>query len=187
MAGSLARGSLIARARVEAPIVAFEQQGFDLAYRAYAGRLRAVAYHVLRDRDAAEDAVHGALMRVWSTGAYSPQRGALLPFLIACVRREALDLARGARRRSERERRVAGDPVLPDPTASVDPVEARRVRAALDALPAAQREVIERTYFGGRTLTEAAAELDVPLGTVKSRLAAALRRLHDTLSGGSRT
>src|SRR5665213_2273766 len=66
----------------------------------------AVAYDVLRDRDAAEDAVHGALMRVWSAGAYHPERGPLLPYLIACVRREALDAVRGSKRRHLREVRA---------------------------------------------------------------------------------
>lgn len=169
---------------VEAPRMAFDGAGFELAYRAYAARLRSVAYQVLHDREAAEDAVHGALMRVWSAGTYHPERGALLPFLIACVRREALDQLRGARRRHARELRVAPDPVVPDATAAIDPVEAGRVRTALDHLPQPQRDVIQRAYYGGRTLAEIANEFDIPLGTVKSRLSQALRRLHAELSGG---
>ncbi|HEY4442149.1 MAG TPA: RNA polymerase sigma factor [Candidatus Elarobacter sp.] len=165
--------------------MAFEGHGFELAYRAYAQRLRAVAYHVLGDRAAAEDAVHGALMRAWSSGAYRPERGPLYPYLVACVRREALDLVRGARRRSDRERKTAGDAVIPDPTAALDPIEARRVRSALDVLPQPQRDVIVRAYYANRTLTEIAAELGIPVGTVKSRLAAALRRLAAELSGGT--
>lgn len=164
--------------------MAFEERGFELAYRAYAARLRAVAYHVLGDRDAAEDVVHGALMREWSTGAYRPERGALLPFLIACVRRAAYDVIRSSRRRRDRELRAVPDQVIPDPTAAIDPVETQRVRAALDTLPPAQRQVVMRAYYGNRTLSEVAAELDIPLGTVKSRLANALRLLAVALSGG---
>jgi RNA polymerase sigma-70 factor (ECF subfamily) len=163
--------------------MALDEPAFDLAYRAYAHRLRAVAYDVVRDRDAAEDVVHGALVRVWSGGAYRSERGALLPFLIACVRREAFDALRAAKRRRLREVRAAGDPVAPDETAAIDPVEARRVRNALDALPDSQRDVILRAYYGHRTLAEVAQDTDTPLGTVKSRLAGALRRLHSTLAG----
>ncbi|MEA2785799.1 MAG: polymerase sigma-70 factor, subfamily [Candidatus Eremiobacteraeota bacterium] len=168
---------------VEARPMALDEPAFDRAYRAYASRLRAVAYAVVRDRDAAEDVVHGALVRVWSAGAYRPERGALLPFLIACVRREAFDALRGAKRRHLREVRAADDPVAPDETAAIDPVEAGRVRRALDALPDAQRDVILRAYYGHRTLAEVAQDTSVPLGTVKSRLAGALRRLHTALSG----
>ncbi|HYW53701.1 MAG TPA: RNA polymerase sigma factor [Dongiaceae bacterium] len=180
MARPYASAELIA---VEARPMALDEPAFDLAYRAYAPRLRAVAYDVVRDRDAAEDVVHGALVRVWSAGAYKPQRGALLPFLIACVRREAFDALRAAKRRHLREVRAADDPVAPDETGAVDPVETRRVRAALDALPGAQRDVIVRAYYGHRTLAEVAHDTNTPIGTVKSRLAGALRRLHTTLSG----
>jgi RNA polymerase sigma factor (sigma-70 family) len=171
---------------VEARRMVLDEPAFDRAYREYAARLRAVAYAVLHDRDAAEDAVHGALVRVWSSGAYRPDRGALFPFLAACVRREALDAVRGQKRRHLREARaVAGDPVAIDETAAIDPLEARRVRTALAALPEPQRDVIERAYFGHRTLSEVGLETGLPLGTVKSRLSAGLRRLHSLLSGES--
>ena len=161
-----------------------DEPAFDRAYRAYAPRLRAVAFAVLHDRDAAEDAVHGALMRVWSARTYRPERGALLPFLIACVRREALDALRGTKRRHLREVRAsAADPVAFDETAALDPIEARRVKGALDALPENQRDVILRAYYNHRTLAEVASETSIPLGTVKSRLAAALRNLHTALAG----
>jgi RNA polymerase sigma-70 factor (ECF subfamily) len=171
---------------VESPRAAFDGSAFELAYRAHAARLRAAAYHVLHDADAAEDAVHVALMRVWTAGAYQPERGALLPFLIACVRREALGALRGNRRRQQREARAAADddPIALDETAAVDPAEARRIRAAMALLPQTQREVVVRAYFGRRTLAEIAHDDDIPLGTVKSRLSQALRRLHTTLSEG---
>jgi len=166
--------------------VARDEGAFDFAYRAYAPRLRAVAFAVLHDRDAAEDAVHGALTRIWSGGGYRAERGPLLPFLIACVRREAIDALRSSGRRQRRELRAAAiDPVAVDPIAAIDPLEARRVKRALDALSAPQRDVVVRAYFGGRTLAEIAADVNVPLGTVKSRLSAALRALHSNLTEGT--
>ena len=57
------------------------------------------------------------------------------------------------------------------------------MRTALDALPGVQRDVILRAYYGHRTLAEVAHDTNTPIGTVKSRLAGALRRLHTTLSG----
>lgn len=165
--------------------MALDEAAFNDAYRAHSARLRSVAYNVLHDREAAEDAVHSALTRIWSGGSYRADRGALLPFLIACVRREALDTLRGSKRRHLREvKAVADDPVTVDETAAVDPIEARRVRLALETLPEPQRDIITRAYFGHRTLLEVARESDLPLGTVKSRLAAGLRRLHTVLSPG---
>jgi RNA polymerase sigma-70 factor, ECF subfamily len=160
-----------------------DEPTFDRAYRAYAKRLRAVAFRVLQDRDAAEDAVHTALMRVWSTRSYRPERGVLLPFLTACVRREAMDSRRGSQRRHEREMRaMSGEPVAFDDMAAIDPVEARRVKRALEALRPEHRDVIELAYYHNRTLAEIAREERLPLGTVKSRLSAALRLLYDALT-----
>jgi RNA polymerase sigma-70 factor (ECF subfamily) len=181
MARSDASGTLT---NGETSVVAFDGVAFERAYRTHADRLRAVAFHVLHDRDAAQDAVHTALTRVWSAGAYRPERGELLPFLIACVRREAIDVARGASRRRARELRAVPDATAPDELEAIDPVEARRLQQALEMLPPAQREIIQRAYYAQRTLAEIAGESGVPLGTVKSRLSAALRRLHDALSPG---
>jgi len=180
------QGASVALLNVEARPMALDEPAFELAYRAYGSRLRAVAYDVLRDRDAAEDAVHGALMRVWSAGTYRAERGPLLAFLIACVRREALDALRGLKRRRLREARAgADDPVAVDDIAAIDPIESRRVRRALDGLPAGQRDVVIRAYYGHRTLAEVAADTNLPLGTVKSRLSTALRSLHTALSEGT--
>lgn len=167
--------------------MALDGPGFDRAYREYAPRLRAVAFHVMREREAAEDVVHGALMRAWSSGSYQPERGALLPFLIACVRREALDALRSSKRRAEREiRAVSGERTTFDPIDAVDPIEGRRVAAALARLPDGQREIVLQAYYGGRTLSEIAESTQTPLGTVKSRLSAALRALHRSLSEETR-
>jgi RNA polymerase sigma-70 factor (ECF subfamily) len=180
------QGAGVALLNVEARPMALDEPAFDLAYRAYGARLRAVAYDVLRDRDAAEDAVHGALVRVWSAGAYRPERGPLLAFLVACVRREALDALRSLKRRRLREARASADePFAVDEIAAIDPVESRRVQRALDSLPAGQRDVVIRAYYGHRTLAEVAADTNLPLGTVKSRLSAALRSLHTALSEGT--
>lgn len=160
-----------------------DEPTFDRAYRSYAKRLHAVAFRVLQDRDAAEDAVHSALMRVWSTRSYRPERGLLLSFLTACVRREAMDSRRGSQRRHEREIRAMSEaPIAIDDIAAIDPVEARRVTRALDTLRPEHRDVIELAYYRNRTLAEIAREESLPLGTVKSRLSAALRVLHAVLT-----
>jgi RNA polymerase sigma-70 factor (ECF subfamily) len=141
-------------------------------------RLRVVAYHVLRDVEAADDCVHAVFVRLLGTpDSYRPERGALLPFLIACVRNEAVDLARREGRRRDRETRAMRDVALVDEGPTVDPIDAARVRAALDRLPPEQRDALVRAYYGNQTQSEIARACDLPLGTVKGRVSLGLRRL----------
>jgi RNA polymerase sigma factor (sigma-70 family) len=154
------------------------------AYERHIRVLYAVARSVLGGDEAAEDCVHDALLRVWQTpGSYRTERGPLRAFLIACVRNEAMSMLRsGARRLAREERAERLAPVADSTFEVVDHVEARRLREALASLPAEQRAALELVYFGNRTHAQAAAQLGVPLGTVKSRISLAVRKLQSLVS-----
>lgn len=162
---------------LERAFAAHAPDALDEAYRRYAGVLVAVARQV-HDAQDARDCVHEALLHVWNTpGAYRVERGALRSFLIVCVRNHALTQRREAARHHAielRAMRAEPESITFEPR---DHVEAARVRAALRALPAEQRTVIELAYFANKTQTEIAAQLAAPLGTIKSRAALALRKL----------
>ena len=149
----------------------------DEIYRLHADVCFSVALHVLRSPDDAEDCVHDVLVRVWEQEAkYRPERGSLRSFLIVCVRNEALTRRRAEARHRVIEAREAS--VAPNVDFEVvDHIEAARVRRALDALPVEQRRALELAYYGGLTHREISTALGEPLGTIKSRLALALRRL----------
>lgn len=143
-----------------------------------------LAYRVLRDSALAEDAVQEAFITVWRTaGTYISERGKPRTWLLTLVHRRAVDLVR-----REQRRRVpvaaADEPVPATPAAEDEATlrdRRRAVQAALTQLPADQREALELAYYGGLTQTELAQQLGVPLGTVKSRMFAGLRRLGDLL------
>lgn len=147
------------------------------AYHRYADVCFSVALYVLRSPDDAQDCVHDTILRVWQKpGGYRLERGSLRAFLIACVRNEALTRRRAtARRRTIEEREAMRD--QPIEVEVPDHIEQARVRQALSALPEEQRTALELAYFGGLSHTEIANVLSEPLGTIKSRLALALRRL----------
>jgi len=149
----------------------------DEIYRLHADVCFSVALHVLRSPDDAEDCVHDVFVRVWEQQAkYRPERGSLRSFLIVCVRNEALTRRRAeARHRAIEARDVAVAPSVEFEV--VDHIEAGRVRRALGSLPPEQRRALELAYYGGLTHREIASALGEPLGTIKSRLALALRRL----------
>ncbi len=169
---------------LEAAFAARVPDALGRAYEAHARALYAVARHVLADAAAAQDCVHDALLRAWQAPrSYRPELGPLRTFLIACVRNEALSALRASGRRSAREERAERlQPVREATFDVVDHVEADRVRRALAALPADQRGPLELVYYGNRSHVQAALELGLPLGTLKGRLAAAIRRLQTLLA-----
>ena len=132
-------------------------------------------------RDEAEDVLQRVFYEVWrNRDRYDPARS-LEAWVLGIARKRAIDQLR--RRRSnvvplEELRDIAGDDgrELAERYA-----RATEVRAALERLPAEQREVLTLAYFGDLTQTQVAERLGVPLGTVKARTFRGLRRLADIL------
>ncbi len=161
-------------------------------YDRYCGLLLAVATRILRERREAEDLVHDVLLEVWRQSAdYDGTRGTVRAWLLVRLRSRALDrkksvgatrvIAVDPEKLNEQREVLNEDPALaPDRTA---------LRRALAALPEDQRTVLELGYFEGLSSSEIAARIDAPIGTVKSRVAAALAKLRaglgDRIEGGA--
>lgn len=139
---------------------------------------------MLANADDARDCVHDVLLRVWQTaGSYRAERGTLRAFLVVAVRNDAISRRRSAARHLAIERRAQPSDVADD--VAVDVVrrlESARVRRALESLPPEQRAVFEGIYLHYKTQAQVASELNIPLGTVKSRVSSGLHKLHARLA-----
>ncbi|WP_110207533.1 ECF RNA polymerase sigma factor SigK [Nocardioides daejeonensis] len=166
-----------------------DQAAFADLYDATAARLHGLVLRVVRDPAQADEVTQEAYLEIWRTAArFDSGRGSALAWLMTIGHRRAVDRVRSAqaatRRDNEylRDEREAGPDVTAE--AALSGLEARRVRTALEALTAVQREAIELAYFGGYTHTEVAALLDLPVGTAKTRIRDGLIRLRDTMGVG---
>jgi RNA polymerase sigma-70 factor (ECF subfamily) len=164
-------------------IAAGEKDAFDELYRRYVRSVFGLALRRLRDRSRAEDAVQETFTAVWrSARSYRPDRGPGAPWLYAVARNAIVDRAR------LRIEPPAEVPDSPSPDAGPPEVAERgyvawRVHRALEELAPPEREVLELAYWGELSQSEVAEFLGIPLGTVKTRTRAALRRLSDALEG----
>jgi RNA polymerase sigma-70 factor (ECF subfamily) len=142
-----------------------------------------VAYSVLRNHSDAEDVAQEAFLRAHRRFTALRDRDRFRAWLVRITWRLALDWKRGRRRRDRREEVVARL-ARPVPNAEDDLLEsdrARRLWAAIDALPDKYRLVIVLGAIEGHGVGDVAALLGVPAGTVKSRLFEARRRLQELL------
>jgi RNA polymerase sigma-70 factor (ECF subfamily) len=150
-----------------------------MAYGAFSAQMRATAVRILRDPEAARECVQEVFERLWRRGGdYSPARGSLEAFLVTCARNQALMLVRSGKRREATSQKMEPPSEY---TLEEDPIERERIARALAQLTEGQADVVRLAYYRAMTLTEVAAELAIPVGTVKGRLSAALRALRRSL------
>ncbi len=156
-------------------------------YDRHGGVAYGLALRIVRTAEAAEDVVQDAFLAVQRGAAtFDPRRAPARAWLLLTVRSRALDRLRREGRRptveldDERDGAAGG---APDAGAeALRSLEAQRVRAALATLPEDDRRLLELAYFGGRSQSEIAAQLGLPLGTVKRRTFNALAQLRTLLS-----
>ncbi len=156
-------------------------------YDRYQSTLFPMLLRITRDRAEAEDVLHDAFVLVAErAGQYAAARGSVAAWLVTMVRNLAIDRTR---RRDRRTALATADaqtkPIHAEPTvegAIDEGKEASTVRAALEALPDAQRATLEKAFYEGLSYPEIAEAEGVPLGTVKSRAARALAALRDALA-----
>jgi RNA polymerase sigma-70 factor (ECF subfamily) len=148
-------------------------------YDRYAPSLLSLGHRILGGRRDAEDLLHDVFVEVWQqAGDYSPDRGSVKSWLFLRMRSRAIDRLRLASRKNvelgEQVLATATREVVEDPALSPD---RSQIRTTLSSLPPDQRVAIELAYFGGLSGAQIAAQLGVPLGTVKTRLALAMSKL----------
>jgi RNA polymerase sigma-70 factor (ECF subfamily) len=172
-----------------APLLAAVARGDRRALRAVyerqSVRLFGVANAILRDRDAAGDALQDAFLRIAQrAGQFDATRGAPEAWLAAIVRHAALDIARRRGREIPSDDPTLGDAAIaPDALDRVAAVaEGQRLRECLAALEAKNRDGIVLAFVHGLSHAQIAARLDIPLGTAKAWIRRGLLRLRECLA-----
>ena len=166
-----------------------DRGAFDELYRRYASAAYGLAYRLTAQQILAQDVVHDAYMALWrAPEAYDPARGAFRTFFLSLVHHRAVDTVRREERLRKRQERaanlerVAGEDVAEGVVNEAwVAIRRREVREALTTLPPEQRQVLEMAYFDGKTQVVIAEELQIPIGTVKTRTLAAMRKLRRAL------
>ena len=161
-----------------------DAEGFRTAYARHHRGVYAAAFRILGDVQLSQDVVQDVFLRLWRRpNAFDTRRGELGSYLRLMARSRALDLWRESQVRARAADRLRvvhfvgeadGPPVLAERE-----TESSAVRAALRKLPEGQREALVLAYWGGLTADQIARQVNIPLGTAKSRIRLGLARLRD--------
>ena len=162
----------------------FAQLYDDLAPAVY-GTIK----RVLRDPSQSEEVLQEVMVEVWRTATrFDSDKGSVAAWVSTMAHRRAVDRVRSEQSARDRTERESNKDVM----VSVDPAdevvddmnrqfERERVNSALASLTPLQRQSVELAFWGGHTHAEVSSLLDVPLGTVKTRIRDGLIRLRDSL------
>jgi RNA polymerase sigma-70 factor (ECF subfamily) len=161
-----------------------DERAYEALYDQAAGWVLGLVRRVLRDPAQAEEVMQEVLLEIWRTASrFDRQQGSAVSWVMTMAHRRAVDRVRSERSHASREQRAATavidyDDVIEAVQASLD---RERVQRCLTSLTELQRECLSLAYYSGYTYREVAELLNVPAGTVKTRMRDGLIRLRDCL------
>jgi RNA polymerase sigma-70 factor, ECF subfamily len=169
-----------------------DTRAFEVIFDRHSGAGYSLALRMCGRRALAEDIVQEAFLSLWRSGSgYDRARGSVRSWVLGAVHNRAVDALRRTGAKAGRDVSDEGIaerlPARDSTDAEVERrEETRRVRSALDELPADQRQVIELAYFGGLSHSQIAEMLDLPPGTVKGRMRLGLTKMRSALGEAER-
>ncbi|ODA66705.1 ECF RNA polymerase sigma factor RpoE [Methyloligella halotolerans] len=164
-----------------------DREAFVSLFEAYASRIKGFLMRGGTSEELAEDIAQETLLMVWRKAeTYRPEKAGASTWIFTIARNLRIDRSRRDARRRTHLLHEAPEPEGPDrPDELLQGAQNEdRVREALKTLPADQLRVLQLSFFEGRSHSEIAEMLEIPLGTVKSRVRLAMGRLREALGEG---
>lgn len=180
------RAGSIAPEQLLAMVASGDQNALAELYDSFSPRVFGLIRRLLVDHAQSEEVLQDVFLEIWqSASRFDPNKGRASTWIMTLAHRRAVDRIRSAQADRERDVRIGMRDVGRDfdqaSEAAEISIEHERVTAAMSRLSEAQRQAISLTYYGGLSQSELAEALNVPLGTVKTRLRGGMIRLRDEL------
>lgn len=154
-----------------------DKKVMTILYDNYSPALFGVIKKVISDNDLAQDVLQESFIKVWRKGkSYNPQKAKLFTWLYRIAYNTAIDKVRSLNNKVSKEIQIEDSNVYKLTTKSIND-EVLDIKKHLSSLDQKYQIVIKALFFEGMTHQEASDELNIPLGTIKSRLKIGLREL----------
>ncbi len=158
------------------------QDAFNYLYKNYAGVLYGVIRKVVTDEQTAQDVLQDVFVKVWNNiGQYSTEKGRIYTWMINIARNAAIDKLRSKGEIMKSKIQTGEDAVynVQKGMKTEQATDTIGLKEAVAALKPEHQTIVSLAYFKGFTMDEIARTLEIPLGTVKTRMRAAMQSLRE--------
>jgi RNA polymerase sigma-70 factor, ECF subfamily len=153
------------------------EEAFSEIYDMYSPALYGVIHRMVNDEELAQDVLQESFVTIWKkANMYSPGKGTFFTWMLNVSRNKAIDYLRKINREGTGKSNFQQDLVMGQISASI-PIDQIGLNELVNKLSDDHKLIIDYLYFRGYTQQEASDELGIPMGTIKSRLRAALNVL----------
>ena len=161
-----------------------KKKDFEIIFNFYAPKIKSLLVRNGADVTLAEDIMHDTMINIWDKiHLYNSEKGSFSSWIYTIARNNRIDLLR--KKSSQPYTDISEIDIPSDNENSQDIVERKslteQVKNAINLLPEKQRKVIELSFINDMTQDEIAVELNIPIGTVKSRMRLAYQKMKDNL------
>jgi RNA polymerase sigma-70 factor (ECF subfamily) len=162
-----------------------DKKAISVAYQNYADALFGIIVRIVKSQEIAEEVLQDTFVKVWgNANKFDESKGRLFTWFANIARNSAIDMVRSAKYRNLQKTESLDNPVYSnnDPDVNID-IKDSGLEKVINSLDEKYRMIIEKLYFEGYSHNELSKEMDIPLGTVKSRLRLAIKELRQKLDG----
>jgi len=157
-----------------------DQQAFSYLYDNYAAALNAVIFRMVDNKELAEDILQEAFVKIWNNfTSYDKTKGRLFTWMLNLTRNLTIDTLRS--KGYKKQTKISSDENsvsnLKDGNSGIEKFDTLGLTKQLSTLKADQRQIIDMAYFSGFTQDEISKHMGIPLGTVKTKMRAAILEL----------
>jgi RNA polymerase sigma-70 factor (ECF subfamily) len=158
------------------------QSAFGYLYDHYAGALHTVVVSIVGEDELANDVLQEVFVKIWrQIGSYDSTKGRLYTWMLNIARNAAIDMVRSRQFQNGKQNRELNEDVYGAAGSTEKKVEHIGLRKLVQGLKPEWRNLVELSYFEGYTQDEISKMMDIPLGTVKTRIRSGLQALRQLL------
>ncbi|MFD2561459.1 RNA polymerase sigma factor [Aquimarina rubra] len=161
------------------------EKAFQRIYEMYAENIFGVIYNIVRDENLSEEVLQDVFVKIWDKAdSYSEKKGRFFTWMLNIARNAAIDKTRSAAFKNSKQNQTADYfvDILEEKSNFSSKIDAIGIKKYIDVLEPICKKVIDLLFFKGFTQKEASEELDIPIGTIKTRNRICINKLREVLA-----